>query len=46
MLTHSMLRRLLIVLLALGVMATLAAEGSSAASVFPSRVAQVEFTVF
>jgi len=42
MLTHPMLRRLLIVLVALGVMAALASERSSAASVFPSRVAQLE----
>jgi hypothetical protein len=40
MLTHSMLRRLLIVLVALGVLAALASERSSAASVFPSHVAQ------
>ena len=46
MLTHSMLRRLLVVLVAVGVLATLAAEGSSAASVFPTRVAQVEPHVF
>jgi len=43
MLTHSMIRRLLMVLVALGVIATLAAERSSAASVFPSDVARVEF---
>jgi hypothetical protein len=42
MLTHSMLRRFLFVLVALGVFAALASEGSSAASVFPSRVAEVE----
>ena len=42
MLTHPMLRRLLIVLVALGVMAALASERSSAASVFPSRVAQLD----
>ena len=42
MLTHPMLRRLLIVLVALGVMTALASERSSAASVFPSRVAQLE----
>jgi hypothetical protein len=43
MLTHSMLRRFLIVVIALGVIATLASEGSSAATAFPSRVAQVEY---
>jgi hypothetical protein len=43
MLTHSMLRRFLIVVIALGVIATLASEGSSAAIAFPSRVAQVEY---
>ena len=42
MLTHSMLRRLLIVLVALGVLAALASERSSAASVFPSSLIQAE----
>jgi len=43
MLTQSMLRRLLLVLVSLGVMATLAAERSSAASIFPSHLTQPEF---
>ena len=42
MLTHSMLRRFLFVLVALGVFAALASEGSSAASVFPSSVVLAE----
>ncbi|MFY9658059.1 MAG: hypothetical protein WAK01_16020 [Methylocystis sp.] len=42
MLTQAMLRRLLLVLVSLGVMATLAAERSSAASIFPSHLAQTE----
>jgi hypothetical protein len=42
MLTQSMLRRLLLVLVSLGLMATLAAESSSAASIFPSYLAQPE----
>jgi len=44
MLTQAMLRRLLLVLVSLGVMATLAAERSSAASIFPSYLAQPEFS--
>ncbi len=42
MLTLSMLRRFLIALAALGLVAALASESSSAASVFPSGVAQVD----
>jgi len=42
MLTHPMLRRLLIVLVGLGVIAALAPERSSTASAYPTRVAQLE----